>query len=70
MNEEDTIRHIREGSPLNEVRMVLSGIIGTAEQRAIQDLDSPIELRRREFLAVERILEKAEQVGLITRNDK
>lgn len=69
MTDEEALQHMREHTPLDQVRRELSGIIGQAEQAGMQSRPpSPIETRKSEFSAVERLLAKAEEVGLVRRN--
>lgn len=64
--DDDVMHHIRANSPLNQVRAVLSGVLGEAEQAEAQRRPpSPVERRKAEFRAVERILAKAVEVGIV-----
>lgn len=68
MTDAECMDLLRGDSPKNKLRHVLSGIIGAAEQAGMQRRPpSPIELRRHEFEAVERLLCEAERLGLVTR---
>ncbi len=65
---EEAIRHMRENTPLNQVVAKLSSEIARMEQDAMQRVPfTPIEARAIMLDGVERILAKAEEVGLVTR---
>ena len=67
MTNDEIMQHIRERTPLDQVRAVLSGVIGSAEQAGMQRrAPGPIEMRGREFEGVQSILRKAVEVGLVT----
>lgn len=67
MTPELAMSHIKENSSLNKVRSVFSNHASGIEQSGMQRVKpTPQESRAMEFIAVVRILEKAEQVGLIT----
>ncbi len=64
----EATRHMHENTPLNQVMVILSSEIGRAEQDVMQRRPStPIEFRATMLDGVERILAKAEEVGLVTR---
>lgn len=66
MNDDEVMRHIRENTPLNQVRSVLSGVIGAAEQAGMQRRpQSPVEMRAAEFAGLQRILDAAVRHGLV-----
>lgn len=68
MTDDDLLHHLRENTPLNRVRAVLSGIIGEgAQQSAQRGAPAPTKWRKWEFVAVDRLLDAAEQAGLIRR---
>ena len=68
MSPEEVMNHIREDTLLNQLRMVLSGIIGQMEQESMQRQRPSIqEIRALEFTSLERLLDKAEDLGLIKR---
>jgi hypothetical protein len=69
MNDKEVMTHIRHNTPLNKVRAVFSGAVGTAEQSARQrHSQCPIAMRKLEFEGVMRILNHAEQLGIVTIN--
>lgn len=58
MTDADVIRHIRDDTPLNQIRSKLSGWLGRIEQEGAQrHSPSPIEMRRLEFEALEELRE-------------
>jgi len=69
MNDTQVMSHIRNNTPLNQMRTVFSGAIGAAEQSAQQRrAPCPITMRRMEFESVMRILNHAETLGIVTIN--
>lgn len=57
MNDAEVMAELRSNSPLNKARAVLSSAIGEAEQDGMQRKPpGPVEMRRKEFAAVRRIL--------------
>ena len=69
MTEDEAMRHIRHFTPLAQVMAVLSGEMGRVEQASMQRRPaSPVEIRKMQLEGVGRILSKAEEVGLVTRN--
>jgi hypothetical protein len=68
---EETMKHIREKTPLDQVRTVFSGRAARIEQAGAQrEPLGPIEMRGMEFEAVDAILAKAIEVGLVRPADK
>ncbi len=69
MTDDEVRMHTRHFTPLAQTMAVLSGVIGQIEQDGMQQRpSSPVEVRRMMLEGVERILAKAEEVGLVTRD--
>ncbi len=69
MTKEEAARHMREHTPLNQVMVILMSEVDRAEQDGMQRRpSSPVEVKGMMLEGVERILAKAEEVGLVTRN--
>jgi len=70
MTTEEAIRHMRENTPLNQVMVILMSEAARLEQDGMQRRPStPIQCRAMMLDGVERVLAKAEEVGLIERVD-
>ena len=66
MTNEETMKHIREKTPLDQVRTIFSGRCARIEQSGAQRQPlGPVEMRGMEFEAVRDILAKAVEVGLV-----
>lgn len=66
MTNEETMKHIREQTPLDQVRTIFSGRCARIEQAGAQRQPlGSIEMRGMEFDAVADILAKAIEVGLV-----
>lgn len=66
MTDEEALNHMKNRTPLDTVRACLSGIIGAAEQASAQrNPPTPIELRKAEFRAVEKLLRVAVEQELV-----
>jgi hypothetical protein len=68
MTEQEIMDHIRGGTPLFKVMCVLSDAQGELEQANMQrQRPTPVEARGMQLDAVNRIINKAVEVGLVTR---
>jgi hypothetical protein len=66
MTVDETMRHIRENTELNQLRAKLSGIIGKHEQAGMQRHPStPVAMRCEEFDDVLALLALAVKLGLV-----
>lgn len=64
-SQDEIMRHLRERTPLDQVRAVFSSACGRIEQAGMQRTPlNPIDMRGMELDAVEKIIAKAVEVGL------
>ncbi len=66
MDDKEVIRNIRENTPLEQARVVLSGTIGKFEQAGMQQGKplTPVQQRKMEYQAVERLIAKIHELNL------
>ncbi len=70
MDHVTAIAHMRDNTRFNQLRTIFSSEAARIEQDALQRKPSgPVDVRIMEFAAVMRILNKAEQLGVIERYD-
>jgi len=65
-SQDEIMHHLRNRTPLDQVRVVFSGACGRIEQAGMQRIPlSPVEMRGMELDAVEKIIARAVEVGLV-----
>ncbi len=66
LSDAEVLAHLRDNTPVNQVRLALSSAIGEAENSVAQRFPpTSVEIRRMEFESLERILKVAEEAGLV-----